>query len=232
MMWFTFLYADLIPIGAFLVFIGFCIYYWVDKYNLLRRSSLEGNISGDLAMKCLFLLDLTLFWRFLGELIFDVQIREGAQTLTLIFNALSILYMLVPWESFLELVNSENFKLNDKRFTQERHRFHDDNYKLYHPIYKEVLEHIHGKGGQFELDVNEMFLFAKTLPPANNPDPTPGNNAPATNVIAAMFGGNNPNPQSPKSSSSPQGTPPPVGLASYVVPKNASQKPNISFNYK
>ena len=117
MMWFTFLYADLIPIGAFLIFFGFCLYYWVDKYNLLRRSSLEGNISGDLAVKCLFLLDLTLFWRFLGQLIFDVQIRNGATTLTIIFLALSIVYILIPWESFLELVNSESFKLNQKTFT-------------------------------------------------------------------------------------------------------------------
>ena len=117
MMWFTFLYADLIPIGAFLIFFGFCLYYWVDKYNLLRRSSLEGNISGDLAVKCLFLLDLTLFWRFLGQLIFDIQIRNGATTLTIIFLALSIVYILIPWESFLELVNSENFKLNQKTFT-------------------------------------------------------------------------------------------------------------------
>ena len=37
-MWFTFLYASLIPIGSFLSFIGLAIYYWVDKYNLLRRS--------------------------------------------------------------------------------------------------------------------------------------------------------------------------------------------------
>ena len=110
------LYADLIPIGAFLILVGFGIYYWIDKYNLLRRSSLEGNVSGDLAMKCLFLLDLTLFWRFLGELIFDVQIRDGADTLTLIFLGLSVLYLLVPWDKFLELVNSEKFKLNDKRF--------------------------------------------------------------------------------------------------------------------
>ena len=39
-MWFVFLYASLIPIGTFLSFIGFCIYYWVDKYNLLRRSKI------------------------------------------------------------------------------------------------------------------------------------------------------------------------------------------------
>lgn len=105
MMWFTFLYADLIPIGAFLIFVGFCIYYWVDKYNLLRRSSLEGNISGYLAEKCLLLLDLTLFWRFLGELIFDVQIRDGAKTLTIIFLCLSILYILLPWNEILDYFN-------------------------------------------------------------------------------------------------------------------------------
>lgn len=154
MMWFTFLYADLIPIGAFLILAGFCIYYWVDKYNLLRRSSLEGNISGDLAMKCLFLLDLTLFWRFLGELIFDVQIRDGARTLTLIFLGLSILYLLVPWDTVLKLVNDEKFKLNDKRFTDERRRFDNDNYKIYHPIYKEIIDHQHYRGGQVELNIN------------------------------------------------------------------------------
>lgn len=43
-MWFTFLYASLIPLGAFLSFIGFCMYYWIDKYNLLRRSKIQNSI--------------------------------------------------------------------------------------------------------------------------------------------------------------------------------------------
>ncbi len=45
-MWFTYLYADLIPLGSFLIFIGLCLYYWVDKFNLLRRSSIQGHVSG------------------------------------------------------------------------------------------------------------------------------------------------------------------------------------------
>lgn len=40
MMWFTFLYADLIPVGSFMILFGLFAYYWIDKYNLLRRSSL------------------------------------------------------------------------------------------------------------------------------------------------------------------------------------------------
>ena len=70
-MWFTFLYSTLIPGGAFLTCIGLGLYYWVDKYNLLRRSSLKNNISGNMAIISLKLLDLTLFMRAAGELLFD-----------------------------------------------------------------------------------------------------------------------------------------------------------------
>lgn len=45
-LWFTFLYATMIPLGAFITMIGLTLYYWVDKFNLLRRSSLLNNISG------------------------------------------------------------------------------------------------------------------------------------------------------------------------------------------
>jgi hypothetical protein len=162
MMWFTFLYADLIPLGAFLILIGFAIYYWVDKFNLLRRASLEGNISGDLAMKALFLLDLTLFWRFLGELIFDVQIRDGVNTTTLIFLALSVVYMIIPWESFLEAINSERFKLNDKTFTSEKARFEFDNYRSNHPIYQRISDG-HRLGEQ-QIVLNELYQHNKGVP--------------------------------------------------------------------
>ena len=40
-MWFTFLYSELIPLGSFLILIGLVLYYWVDKYNFLRRSALK-----------------------------------------------------------------------------------------------------------------------------------------------------------------------------------------------
>lgn len=70
-MWFTFLYATLIPIGAFITFLGLCIYYWSDKINLLRRSSLSHNVSGSMAIVSLKLLDITLILRPIGTIIFD-----------------------------------------------------------------------------------------------------------------------------------------------------------------
>ena len=45
-MWFTYLYMSLIPIGVAITIVGLIFYYWVDKYNLLRRASVPSNIAG------------------------------------------------------------------------------------------------------------------------------------------------------------------------------------------
>ncbi len=64
--WFTFLYVSLIPMGSFLTFVGVGLYYWVDKYNLLRRSSVHENISGKLSLIAMKLLDAVLVFMPLG----------------------------------------------------------------------------------------------------------------------------------------------------------------------
>lgn len=74
-MWFTFLYASLVPFGSFLTLLGLMIYYWVDRYNLLRRSKIENMIESKLPLRAVKLMELTLLWKPLGELIFDIKIR-------------------------------------------------------------------------------------------------------------------------------------------------------------
>lgn len=75
--WFTFLYSCIIPLGSMLILIGTCLYYWIDKYNLLRKSSILEGVSGSLCMKALFLLDFILVLKPAGELIFDGFIRHN-----------------------------------------------------------------------------------------------------------------------------------------------------------
>jgi hypothetical protein len=41
LMWLVALYQSLIPIGTMIAIIGLTLYYWIDKYNLLRRSSVK-----------------------------------------------------------------------------------------------------------------------------------------------------------------------------------------------
>lgn len=104
-MWFTFLYSTLIPFGAFLTVIGLSLYYWTDKYNLLRRSSLKNNISGEMAIISLKLLDFTLFIKPMGELLFDFQIRDGVNVASIIFAIIGLLYCILPMDNILKFVH-------------------------------------------------------------------------------------------------------------------------------
>lgn len=74
-MWFVYLYSTLIPIGAFISVVGLVIYYWVDKYNLLRRSSINCQVSSKLVLTSMNMLDYTLVLRPIGSLLFDFQLR-------------------------------------------------------------------------------------------------------------------------------------------------------------
>lgn len=96
-MWCSFIYIDLIPLGNVLVFFGLCIYYWIDKYNLLRRSSLNYSVSGILSKKMLTLLDITICLRFVGSIIFDYQLKNHVSTMNLVFLGLSFCFVLLPW---------------------------------------------------------------------------------------------------------------------------------------
>ena len=75
-MWFTFLYMTLIPVGCVFSVIGLITYYWVDKYNLLRKSAIVSQVSGDLINLTLTMLEITLILRVLGEILFDYQLRD------------------------------------------------------------------------------------------------------------------------------------------------------------
>lgn len=60
----------------------------------------------------LTLLDLTLFFRNLGQFIFDTQIHNGAKLDTIFELLLAIIYVALPWGTIINYVNEENFYLN------------------------------------------------------------------------------------------------------------------------
>ena len=111
-MWFTYLYSSLIPIGAPISFIGFAIYYWVDKYNLLRRSSITNTIESKLPLSAIKLMEMTIFYKPLGELIFDYQLR-GGQVLpsTIVMLCVAVIYLFIPWNPILTAVFDEKFNI-------------------------------------------------------------------------------------------------------------------------
>ena len=115
-MWFTYLYSSLIPVGAPLSFVGFAIYYWVDKYNLLRRSSITNTIESKLPLLAIKLMEMTLFWKPFGEFIFDYQLRNQVLPSTIVMMCVSVVYLLIPWNIVLQKIFEEKFNVKDIKF--------------------------------------------------------------------------------------------------------------------
>ncbi len=61
-MWFTFFYSPVIPFATLFSIIGLILYYWVDKYNILRRRTVKENIGRDLSIEMIEYLEFVIIW--------------------------------------------------------------------------------------------------------------------------------------------------------------------------
>lgn len=96
----------MIPIGAIISLIGLFLYYWVDKYNLLKRSSLGGEVSGKLIIKGLKLVDFTLVLKPIGELLFDMKARGLYPNISsIVMVVIGGLYLILPIHRILGVLN-------------------------------------------------------------------------------------------------------------------------------
>ena len=83
-MWFTFFYCPVIPMGIVVSLLGMTFYYWIDKYNILRRRTVKDSIDKSLTVEmiemlewilplfavpppfyCIIILFLFLVWKFI-----------------------------------------------------------------------------------------------------------------------------------------------------------------------
>jgi hypothetical protein len=132
--WFTYLYSSLMPGGAVLITLGFGFFYWVDKCVVLRRSSINPNVNGELSTRSMKLLDATLIMRCVGELIFDKMIRESWTWGSMICLFISVIYFLLPMDRVLSYVHSESFNEEQKSYKEVKHRF-IENYITLNPLF-------------------------------------------------------------------------------------------------
>lgn len=134
-MWFVFLYSTLIPIGGVIAVFGLTLYYWIDKYNLLRRSKIHGKVSGSYLRTSLILLDITLILRPIGSIIFDLHLRGDAyKTSNIVLICVAFAFIIFPKNYLIKLLNSENFKLESKTYREAKDHFHS-NYHTNHPLF-------------------------------------------------------------------------------------------------
>lgn len=69
-MWFTFFYTPIVPIGTVFSLIGLMIYYWVDKYNVVKRRTVKETISIDLTVAMIDYLEYIVILHAVGDFMF------------------------------------------------------------------------------------------------------------------------------------------------------------------
>lgn len=69
-MWFTFLYSPMIPTGVLWSILGLLIYYWADKYNVIRRYTVKENLSKNLTIAMIDFLEYIVIWHAFGNFFF------------------------------------------------------------------------------------------------------------------------------------------------------------------
>lgn len=68
-MWFTFFYGDIIPVGILFSIMGLTLYYFVDKYNVLRRRTIKESLSKHLSIEMIEMLELIIIFTGIGNTI-------------------------------------------------------------------------------------------------------------------------------------------------------------------
>ena len=101
-MWFTFLYATCIPLGTFFSMLSLIMYYFIDRYNVLRRSTIKESLGPELSIEMIELLEWCLIVFVLGTFTFYRDLFGKTEVTTLILLGIAFIYSILPLQSITE----------------------------------------------------------------------------------------------------------------------------------
>jgi hypothetical protein len=101
-MWFTFLYGSAIPLGIFFSMVGLTIYYYVDKYNFVRRRTVKESLGKDLSIEMIEMLEMIILFNGFGSLTMAMNLFGECHWQDITILVVAILYAALPMEVFSE----------------------------------------------------------------------------------------------------------------------------------
>lgn len=101
-MWFTFFYCSCIPIGILVSAASLIYYYWVDKYNVLKRRTIKETLSREVSIEMIEMLELCVVWFALGSITFQKELYGLWSLIGFIQLGLGLLYFILPMEVVID----------------------------------------------------------------------------------------------------------------------------------
>lgn len=103
-MWFTFLYGSAIPLGIVFSMFGLTIYYYIDKYNVLRRRTIKENLGKALSIEMIEMLELIILFNGFGSLTMSYNLFGEVHWQDIAILFASIVYCLLPMQEIAESI--------------------------------------------------------------------------------------------------------------------------------
>jgi hypothetical protein len=117
-------YGFLVPEVTIMCIIFYFLLYWIDKYNLLRRYSAPGDISHTLTELMLRILEASVVFFALGNLLWDLAVHYDSTAGYRVFNIISLIiagsYVLVSNLAnrfFTKTILRNTYKLDVRAYT-------------------------------------------------------------------------------------------------------------------
>ncbi len=85
------------------------IYYWIDKYNLLRRRTVKESLSMQVSIEMIEMLELSIIFFAMGNITFQLQLFGSIDKLAVIQIIIAFLYSLLPMQE----INESIFEINN-----------------------------------------------------------------------------------------------------------------------
>lgn len=97
-MWFTFFYGDIIPVGILFSIMGLTLYYFVDKYNVLRRRTIKESLSKHLSIEMIEMLELIIVFTGIGNTVVSSILFAEVKWQDFIIIIIGVVYNILPME--------------------------------------------------------------------------------------------------------------------------------------
>ncbi|KAL4489888.1 hypothetical protein ABPG72_010787 [Tetrahymena utriculariae] len=155
----TAFYSPIVPMSLFWSLIGLILQYWVDKYNLIHRSSVKNNMSAELSIEMTEHLEYFLPIQSISALIFYQYANGGDWGLSsIIGTAIGLLHAFLP----MQLINERFFEINKAQANtidyEEAQKYFITDYSRENPIYKQQARQTHVKKMTIRISNQKDFL--------------------------------------------------------------------------
>jgi hypothetical protein len=95
-MYISIFYSPVVPIGLFITIVGFSVFYWVEKYVILRKKSIKNQLSIYVSLEMTEYLEFVISIYAISNLLFKMNLSEFSPMWLIVGTIMGFVYSILP----------------------------------------------------------------------------------------------------------------------------------------